>query len=134
VRPSLGAPDATPWVAQSFYYDEKPMLSNEEFDNLKEELLWEGSKVAVLRCGPAPRGRRSAACRALRAAAADGAAPSAALCRCALPRTALHCLLCRADLARDSAALPRATRVQASAAPRPSRAPQLRGAPMSNKQ
>ena len=35
---------------QSFYYGEKPMLSNEEFDNLKEELLWEGSKVAVLRC------------------------------------------------------------------------------------
>ena len=37
---------------QSFYYDEQPMLSNEEFDNLKEELLWEGSKVAVLRCAP----------------------------------------------------------------------------------
>lgn len=36
--------------AQSFYYDEKPMMSNEEFDLLKEELLWEGSKVAVLRC------------------------------------------------------------------------------------
>ena len=35
---------------QSFYYDDKPMLSNEEFDNLKEELLWEGSRVAVLRC------------------------------------------------------------------------------------
>ncbi|KAK9822185.1 hypothetical protein WJX81_008269 [Elliptochloris bilobata] len=33
---------------RSFYYDEKPLLSNEEFDNLKEELLWEGSKVAVL--------------------------------------------------------------------------------------
>lgn len=36
------------WM-QSFYYDEKPILSNEEFDLLKEELLWEGSKVAVLR-------------------------------------------------------------------------------------
>lgn len=24
-------------------------MSNEEFDNLKEELLWQGSKVAVLR-------------------------------------------------------------------------------------
>ena len=24
-------------------------MSNEEFDNLKEELIWEGSKVAVLR-------------------------------------------------------------------------------------
>ena len=34
---------------QSFYYDDKPSMSNEEFDNLKEELLWEGSKVAVLR-------------------------------------------------------------------------------------
>lgn len=26
----------------------KPMMSNEEFDILKQELLWEGSKVAVL--------------------------------------------------------------------------------------
>ena len=34
---------------QSFYFDDKPAMSNEEFDNLKEELLWEGSKVAVLR-------------------------------------------------------------------------------------
>ncbi|KAK9809994.1 hypothetical protein WJX72_003068 [[Myrmecia] bisecta] len=33
---------------RSFYYDEKPILSNEEFDNLKEELLWAGSKVAIL--------------------------------------------------------------------------------------
>ena len=41
-----------PRRTQSFYYDEKPLLSNEEFDNLKEELLWEGSKVAVLRCAP----------------------------------------------------------------------------------
>ena len=29
--------------------DETPILSNEEFDNLKDELLWAGSKVAVLR-------------------------------------------------------------------------------------
>jgi len=36
-------------VVQSFYYDDKPTLSNEEFDNLKEELLWAGSKVAILR-------------------------------------------------------------------------------------
>jgi hypothetical protein len=36
-------------LLQAFYYDEKPILSNEEFDNLKDELLWEGSKVAVLR-------------------------------------------------------------------------------------
>lgn len=33
---------------QSFYISEKPIMSNEEFDNLKEELLWEGSKVVVL--------------------------------------------------------------------------------------
>lgn len=33
---------------QSFYYDEKPIMSNEEFDNLKEELLWEGSSVVIL--------------------------------------------------------------------------------------
>lgn len=32
----------------SFYYDGKPVMSNEEFDNLKEELIWEGSRVAVL--------------------------------------------------------------------------------------
>lgn len=37
-------------VAQAFYYDEKPILSNEEFDVLKDELLWAGSKVAILRC------------------------------------------------------------------------------------
>ena len=35
---------------QSFYYDGKPAMSNEEFDLLKDELLWSGSKVAVLRC------------------------------------------------------------------------------------
>ncbi|KAL3156704.1 hypothetical protein ABBQ38_000979 [Trebouxia sp. C0009 RCD-2024] len=33
---------------RSFYFEDKPAMSNEEFDNLKEELLWEGSKVAVL--------------------------------------------------------------------------------------
>ncbi len=26
-------------------------MSNEEFDNLEQELLWEGSRVAILRCG-----------------------------------------------------------------------------------
>jgi hypothetical protein len=35
---------------QSFYYDGKPAMSNEEFDLLKDELVWSGSKVAVLRC------------------------------------------------------------------------------------
>lgn len=38
---------------QAFYFDETPILSNEEFDNLKDELLWAGSKVAVLRWAPA---------------------------------------------------------------------------------
>ncbi|CAL8460669.1 g199 [Coccomyxa elongata] len=33
---------------RAFYYEEAPTMSNEEFDNLKEELLWAGSKVAVL--------------------------------------------------------------------------------------
>jgi len=33
---------------QSFYFDSTPLLSNEEFDNLEQELLWQGSKVAVL--------------------------------------------------------------------------------------
>lgn len=33
---------------RAFYYDDKPNLTNEEFDNLKEELVWQGSKVAVL--------------------------------------------------------------------------------------
>lgn len=28
--------------------EEKPVLSNEEFDNLKDELQWAGSKVVVL--------------------------------------------------------------------------------------
>ncbi|TQE12588.1 hypothetical protein C1H46_001800 [Malus baccata] len=33
---------------QSFYYDGKAIMSNEEFDNLKEELMWEGSSVVML--------------------------------------------------------------------------------------
>ncbi|CAN6485178.1 unnamed protein product [Victoria cruziana] len=33
---------------QSFYYDKEPIMSNEEFDNLKEELTWEGSSVVML--------------------------------------------------------------------------------------
>ncbi|CAM0878214.1 unnamed protein product [Alopecurus aequalis] len=33
---------------QSFYYDQKQIMSNEEFDNLKEELMWEGSSVVML--------------------------------------------------------------------------------------
>ena len=35
---------------QAYYYESSPTLSNEEFDNLKSELVWEGSKVVVLRC------------------------------------------------------------------------------------
>ncbi|KAL7111578.1 hypothetical protein ACP275_05G097900 [Erythranthe tilingii] len=33
---------------QSFYYEGKSIMSNEEFDNLKEELMWEGSSVVML--------------------------------------------------------------------------------------
>lgn len=33
---------------QSFYFDSKPIMSNEEFDLLKEELTWEGSSVVIL--------------------------------------------------------------------------------------
>lgn len=33
---------------QSFYFEKKSIMSNEEFDNLKEELMWEGSSVVML--------------------------------------------------------------------------------------
>jgi len=33
---------------QAFYIDAKPVMSNEEFDNLKEELQWQGSNVVML--------------------------------------------------------------------------------------
>ncbi|KAL9246771.1 hypothetical protein vseg_020265 [Gypsophila vaccaria] len=33
---------------QSFYYEGKATMSNEEFDNLKEELMWEGSSIVML--------------------------------------------------------------------------------------
>ena len=33
---------------QAFYYEGKAIMSNEEFDNLKEELMWEGSTVVML--------------------------------------------------------------------------------------
>lgn len=32
----------------SWYYEGKPMMTDEEFETLKDELLWNGSKVAVL--------------------------------------------------------------------------------------
>lgn len=32
----------------AFYYGDKPSISDEEFDLLKDELLWSGSKVAIL--------------------------------------------------------------------------------------
>lgn len=32
----------------SFYYDKKALLTDSEFDTLREELLWNGSKVAIL--------------------------------------------------------------------------------------
>jgi predicted RNA-binding Zn-ribbon protein involved in translation (DUF1610 family) len=36
------------FALQSFYYEGKAIMSNEEFDNLKEELMWEGSSVVML--------------------------------------------------------------------------------------
>ncbi|GMJ06173.1 hypothetical protein like AT4G22890 [Hibiscus trionum] len=33
---------------QAFYYEGKAIMSNEKFDNLKEELMWEGSSVVML--------------------------------------------------------------------------------------
>eukprot|EP00897_Mesotaenium_endlicherianum_P005160 jgi/Mesen1/4672/ME000241S03712 len=33
---------------QAFYLDQKPTMSNEEFDQLKEELQWQGSSVVLL--------------------------------------------------------------------------------------
>ncbi|CAD6207748.1 unnamed protein product [Miscanthus lutarioriparius] len=35
-------------ACQAFYFDQKAIMSNEEFDNLKEELMWEGSSVVML--------------------------------------------------------------------------------------
>lgn len=37
-----------PPTNQAFYFDQKAIMSNEEFDNLKEELMWEGSSVVML--------------------------------------------------------------------------------------
>ncbi|KAG6431835.1 hypothetical protein SASPL_109920 [Salvia splendens] len=34
--------------SNAFYYEGKSIMSNEEFDNLKEELMWEGSSVVML--------------------------------------------------------------------------------------
>lgn len=36
------------FIMQAFYYEGKAVMSNEEFDNLKEELMWEGSSVVML--------------------------------------------------------------------------------------
>lgn len=48
-KKSLGEKEAEFLDAlRSFYYDGSANMSNEEFDLLKEELIWEGSKVAVL--------------------------------------------------------------------------------------
>ncbi|CAL5437235.1 unnamed protein product [Camellia sinensis] len=33
---------------QAFYYEGRAIMSNEEFDNLKEELMWEGSSIVML--------------------------------------------------------------------------------------
>ena len=48
-KPARLLADSCCAAMQAFYFDETPTLSNEEFDNLKDELLWAGSKVAVLR-------------------------------------------------------------------------------------
>lgn len=46
---TLGEKEQTFLEALSaFYFDGKPSISDEEFDLLKDELLWSGSKVAVL--------------------------------------------------------------------------------------
>ncbi len=50
---------------QAYYYDEKALLSNEEFDNLKEDLIWAGSKVAVLRYARTGQGRVTLPCYSL---------------------------------------------------------------------
>ncbi|PIA49773.1 hypothetical protein AQUCO_01300481v1 [Aquilegia coerulea] len=48
-RKSLGEMEQDFLLAlQSFYYEGKATMSNEEFDNLKEELMWEGSSVVML--------------------------------------------------------------------------------------
>ncbi|CAL5359970.1 unnamed protein product [Camellia sinensis] len=33
---------------QAFYYEGRAIMSNDEFDNLKEELMWEGSSIVML--------------------------------------------------------------------------------------
>ena len=40
----------------------KPVMSNEEFDTLKQELLWEGSQVAILSKDEQVRGCLASAC------------------------------------------------------------------------
>ncbi len=46
--------NAAGFAPQAFYYDGKPTMSDEEFENLEQELLWGGSRVAVLRCAVRP--------------------------------------------------------------------------------
>ncbi|RRT74269.1 hypothetical protein B296_00021531, partial [Ensete ventricosum] len=41
-------PSGLPPTSKAFYYEKKAIMSNEEFDNLKEELMWEGSSVVML--------------------------------------------------------------------------------------
>lgn len=49
VKKTLGQMEAEFLDAmRSYYYDGQATMSNEEFDNLKQELLWEGSTVVVL--------------------------------------------------------------------------------------
>ena len=53
------------------------MMSNEEFDNLKQELIWEGSKVAVLSSAEQARPRGSATAPAPRPLTRPRAPPAA---------------------------------------------------------
>ena len=47
-KPCVFFSPAFPPPFQAFYFDGAPTMSNEEFENLREELTWAGSKVAVL--------------------------------------------------------------------------------------
>jgi hypothetical protein len=48
INPLISQPPFPSLSLQSFYYDGMPSITDEEFDLLKDELVWSGSKVAVL--------------------------------------------------------------------------------------
>lgn len=70
---------------QSYYYDGQPMLSDEEFENLKQELQWEGSKVVVLRCAKRMSGQMQQARAGLHAPGERDACTNFAGCIPPLP-------------------------------------------------